>query len=1185
MADSQIAPGYPFGATTSSKSFVIVLVCIIALILLSAFHILMKRWRDEKDAAMRQRAVLAAPTMPIAVDPMTELFFRSTTSLSITDVAQPPPPAYTPKDQHLEFADDPPPPPFSPSIPSTSFLTTPQRAARPDHTVNSGTREPLLGHSNGSSHQDSSSGGFAFTVEDLGPLTDPTGPKLPRDLGGIDKLCLGLRVDPKVGLNSDEADDDSVGNSGNAKFAARSKAFGSNILPEAQSASFFSLVKKAYNDRTLILLSIAALVSLAVSIYEDYGPHHPEDEPRVGWVEGAAILAAVAAVVFTNAINDYQKERQFRKLNAKKDDRSVKLLRDGREQEVNVKLVQVGDIMLMEPGDLLAVDGVIIKSYNITCDESSATGESDALKKDADENCYVISGSKVLDGSGSMLVTAVGTNSFFGKTMMAMRESSPEETPLQIKLDHLAESIAKLGMAAAVAMLVSLVVKYFVQKSLSEDPFPSGADVFSDMVKIVIQAITIVVVAVPEGLPMAVTLALAYATTQMLKDNNLVRVLSACETMGNATTVCSDKTGTLTQNKMTIVEGTLSLLTFSGQDAAKSWKRDVRPEVANIVIEGIALNSSAFEDKDENGNLAFIGSKTESALLGFIKFLGASYSNIRSDIKVVKMYPFSSAKKTMACVVEMPQGREKYRLYVKGASEIVLGSCTHYVDSEGETRPLDENSRSKFDQIISQYADKALRTIALSYRDVSSSEFKKFSDEESPNAKLICLGIVGIQDPLRPGVIESVRDFAKAGVTVRMITGDNIQTARAIAKNAGILINGGLAMTGPEFRALSKEEQTEAVKRLQVLARSSPTDKTIVVRRLQELGEVVAVTGDGTNDGPALKMADVGFSMGITGTEVAKEASAIVLMDDNFSSILKALMWGRAVNDSVRKFLQFQLTVNITAVVLSFVSAIFSEDNQSVLSAVQLLWVNLIMDTLAALALATEPPSADVLDRLPTSKRASLINFNMWKMILGQAIFQIALNLALLRFGAQLFHLQAQDGTLSRENLSVLRSMIFNTFVFLQVFNELNCRRIDDSLNIFKNLHNNKIFILVQVIVIGFQFVIIQYGGQAFKTVPLTGQQWLITIAIGSLSLPVGLFLRLLPESLIPESVISHTPEERQPLVSTARMRWEGATSQIANQGRFFEAIRKKKNVRRQKDDDAAKSSLWHKYGAIGSGN
>ncbi|KAF9581818.1 hypothetical protein BGW38_001037 [Lunasporangiospora selenospora] len=1024
----------------------------------------------------------------------------------------------------------------------------------------SASHEPLLGSRAGNG---SATLTFAYTVADLAPLTDPTSPKLPRELGGTAKICDGLRVDPKVGLHSDETGADSIGHSDHTKFEARTKAFGRNILPTVKSASFWELVLKAYNDRTLILLSIAAFVSLGVSVYEDYGPHHKPGEPRVGWP------------------SHYQKERQFRKLNAKKDDRCVKLLRDGREQEVNVKEIVVGDVLLMEPGDLLAVDGIVLSSHNITCDESSATGESDAMKKDTEEHCYIISGSKVLDGTGRMLVTAVGPNSYFGTTMMAMREATPEETPLQIKLDILAESIAKLGMAAAIAMLMTLVVKYFVQLSLSNEEYPSGSEIFSDMVKIVIQAITIVVVAVPEGLPMAVTLALAYATTQMLKDNNLVRVLSACETMGNATTVCSDKTGTLTQNKMTVVQGTLSLKSFTTQEKVKDWKAEVTPEVAQIIIEGIALNSSAFEDKDERGNLAFIGSKTESALLGFIKSLGASYSNIRADVKLAKVYPFSSLKKTMSCVAETPEGPEKYRLYVKGASEIVLRGCTHFVDAEGQVKSLDDTSRARIEQIIGRYADQALRTIALSYRDVSASEFKKFSDEDAPSNKLVCLGVVGIMDPLRPGVVESVKSFEKAGVTVRMITGDNLQTARAIATNAGILKTGGLAMTGPDFRKLSKEKQIEAMTRLQVLARSSPTDKTIVVRCLQELGEVVAMTGDGTNDGPALKMADVGFSMGITGTEVAKEASAIVLMDDNFSSILKSLMWGRAVNDSVRKFLQFQLTVNITAVVLSFISAVTSENNESVLSAVQLLWVNLIMDTLAALALATEPPSPDVLKRMPTSKKAPLINFNMWKMILGQAIFQIVVNLGLLWYGGRLFHLQNPDGTITDENMIVLRTMIFNTFVFLQVFNELNCRRIDDSLNVFKNLHNNKIFIIVQVIVLGCQFVIVEFGGKAFKTTPLTGNQWLVTLLIGSLSLPVGLCLRLLPKHLVPEKVISHESEERQPLVKSATLGWEGITQHAAIQSNLFDSIRKPKHGghrRHDQEDDKAGHRLWNKF-------
>ncbi|KAF9174237.1 hypothetical protein BGX21_000747 [Mortierella sp. AD011] len=1047
----------------------------------------------------------------------------------------------------------------------------------------SSSSEPLLGYRNGSSsYEEANAEGFTLTAQDLAELTDPTNPKPPRQLGGIITICKALKVDPKIGLLSDEAGAVSVGNSDQPRFAARSKAFGRNILPPVKSASFFDLVYAACNDRTLIMLSIAAVVSLGVGIYEDYGPHHIPGDVRVRWVEGVAILAAIAAVVLTNAINDYQKDKQFRKLNAKKENRYVKLFRDGREQEVNVKEVQVGDIMVLEPGDLLSVDGIILTSHNIICDESSATGESKALKKDPEDHCYLISGSKILDGSGTMLVTSVGAHSFYGRTMMALRQASPEETPLQIKLDSLAESIAKLGMAAAIAMLVTLVVKYFVEKAISHNPFPPGGIIFSDMIRIIIQAITIVVVAVPEGLPMAVTLALAYATTQMLKDNNLVRVLSACETMGNATTVCSDKTGTLTQNKMTVVEGMIGMRQFDLHSNAKLWMSEIQPDIVELVIEGIAVNSSAFEDKDENGNLAFIGSNTESALLGLIKSLGASYSSIRSETNTIRIYPFSSARKSMSTVVESPRGKEPYRIYVKGASEIVLGSCSCYIDSHGDTKPLDDETRAEIGMTINEYADKALRTISLSYRDISSSELKSLSDSETPDVSLTFLGVVGIQDPLRPGVVESVREFAKAGVTVRMITGDNINTARAIAKNAGILIKGGLAMTGPEFRALSKQEQTEAAKRLQVLARSSPTDKTIVVRRLQELGEIVAVTGDGTNDGPALKMADVGFSMGVTGTEVAKEASAIVLMDDNFSSILKSLMWGRAVNDSVRKFLQFQLTVNITAVVLSFISAVTSADNQSVLSAVQLLWVNLIMDTLAALALATEPPSVDVLHRYPTSRKAPLVTFRMWKMIIGQSIFQIALNLALLQYGADIFHLKSQDGTMTREHTLTLHTMIFNVFVFLQVFNEFNCRRIDGVLNVFRNIKNDVIFIMVQVFVVVGQVVIVQFGGQAFKTTPLTLGQWAVTVPMGSLSLPVGVFLGLLPRRLIPEACMPNEPEEyHQALINPARLHWEGAANQALIQSNFFEAIRKTKPVARSNSSDSlVKDSLWKKsYG------
>jgi Ca2+-transporting ATPase len=503
------------------------------------------------------------------------------------------------------------------------------------------------------------------------------------------------------------------------------------------------------------------------------------------------------------------------------------------------------------------------------------------------------------------------------------------------------------------------------------------------------------------------------------------------------------------------------------------------------------------------------------------------------------VYPFASQKKTMTTVIEInnPTGDAGYRVHVKGASEIVLGHCTHYVDANGTTQPLSKDMKQQFDITISRFADQALRTICIAYHDVTKAEFDEFVAEDPPNEKLVCLGIFGIQDPLREGVVESVEVFRRAGVFVRMITGDNIQTAKAIAKNAGILTAGGVAMTGPEFRALDHETQMAKLPRLQVLARSSPTDKTIVVSCLKEQGDVVAVTGDGTNDGPALKLADVGFSMGIAGTEVAKEASSIILMDDNFNSIVSALKWGRAVNDSVRKFLQFQLTVNITAVVLSFSSAVISDDNESVLTAVQLLWVNLIMDTLAALALATEPPRKELLNRLPTAKTASLINFHMWKMILGQALFQIIVNLTLIHLAPAVFHLSD-----SKHDKAVMRTIVFNTFVFLQVFNELNCRRIDEHLNVFTNILHNYIFIIVQVVVIISQCFIVEFGGVAFSTTPLTWYQWLATVIIGSLSLPIGIVIRLLPNVGVPEHLLN---EYHKPKVTYGQMQWETLRTRV----------------------------------------
>lgn len=828
---------------------------------------------------------------------------------------------------------------------------------------------------------------FAFSPGQLTKLINPKSLAAFYALGGLDGLEKGLRSDRQSGLSMDESHLDGrvafedvkthskpngnmngVADSKMKKaeangaavapkltgdsFADRRRVFGDNRIPEKKAKNIFQLAWIAYNDKILILLTIAAVISLSLGLYETFGQKHEPGEPKVAWVEGVAIMVAILIVVVVGALNDWQKERQFVKLNKKKEDRVVKVIRSGQVQEVSVYDVLVGDVMRLEPGDLIPVDGILIEGHGVKCDESSATGESDIIKKQAASDVYraiearqdvrkldpfILSGAKVAEGMGSFMVTAVGVHSGYGKTMMSLR-TEMEATPLQSKLNKLAEQIAKLGGAAALLLFVILLIKFLVALRNNRGTPAQKGQQFS---KILITAVTVVVVAVPEGLPLAVTLALAFATTRMLKDNNLVRVLRACETSGNATTVCSDKTGTLTQNKMTVVAGCLgataqfgdrttltpSTSGLSDDSRAPVGDKDVRditptelvatlaPDVKTIFKDSIALNSTAFEG-EEDGKPAFIGSKTETALLNLARnFLGMDSINLeRSNANIVQLVPFDSGRKCMATVVRLPSGR--HRMYVKGASEIMLARCTKIVADP--TKGLDvvamtEEDADLLGRTINAYASRSLRTIGLIYRDYEQwppagariiEDDKTKANFDDVFKDMVFLAVVGIQDPLREGVREAVRACQNAGVFVRMVTGDNVMTARAIAEDCGIFTKGGIVMEGPKFRKLSQLDMDKTIPRLQVLARSSPEDKRILVKRLKELGETVAVTGDGTNDAPALKTADVGFSMGIAGTEVAKEASAIILMDDNFASIVKAIMWGRAVNDAVRKFLQ-----------------------------------------------------------------------------------------------------------------------------------------------------------------------------------------------------------------------------------------------------------------------------------------
>ncbi|KAJ2778880.1 plasma membrane calcium [Coemansia javaensis] len=1283
-------------------------------------------------------------------------------------------------------------------------------------------------------------------------------------------------------------------------YRDRVGAFGVNLLPPTKSRSFLGLVWDALHDKMLILLIVAAVVSLGIGIYQDVRVtgDPTEDGQDVHWVEGFAIIVAIAVVTLVASINDYQKEKQFRKLNAKKNDRRVRVTRAGQERLVSTNCILVGDIMHVEPGDILCADAVVISSSNLKCDESTVTGESDPMKKcslegaerlhadaksrrkqrraelrskrleqrasvaraadgkpdeiqvldpqsesgaDAEDSTgdegagaqalvagdgaedgekaaalllpppqpekpaqaeagrrarggaarradpFLISGSRVLEGVGTCVVVAVGQSSFYGRTMMSLRTKS-EPTPLQAKLNGLAELIAKLGGAAGLLMLISLIIKYAVKIGRNEVK-RDATSIVDSIVRIIISAVTVVVVAVPEGLPLAVTLALAFATTRMVKDHCFVRVLASCETMGNASTICSDKTGTLTQNRMTVVAGCLgdqyqfssyppgtsemqrrrakqppadglvtdmtgravppekavmptlletesrrqrrlrsrrqrqqrrrmfraeasgfsssSALTptpeLSPSSSGLSDISDYSEEDDDLVVptaelaeeapqaiislchDAIAVNSTAFipaEDpaaagggdsgdellgsgnrkkaplwrrllrrsrpaaadpvgsEESQGGAAgaassadkFTGSKTETALLAWSELLGApSYSQLRErDVdEHVQIWPFSSERKAMSTLVKIRRredGRTVWRLYVKGAPEVVIQSCRWIVDvdgafqsqdhnevlndqpaaslrapsaaDEGETTtplsfradipqinldhgsdseddgpaespaaplrtpyllsahysgshnagsdttdvsdgapaaagfprdfahnpaipvlPLDEETLRDLRRTVSDYASRALRTIGMAYRDFDSFDEAQLARHESDAewrdaVGLVCLGVFAIEDPLRDGVTDAVRRCQSAGIVVRMVTGDNMLTARAIATQCGIFTPGmgGIILEGPKFRRLSPAQMDFIVPRLQVLARSSPEDKRILVEWLRTHGEVVAVTGDGTNDGPALKAANVGFSMGIAGTEVAKEASSIVLMDDNFKSIVRACLWGRMVNDAVKKFLQFQLTVNVTAVLIAFVSSIADSEEKSVFTAVQLLWINLIMDTFAALALATDPPSADLLDRYPEREGSPLITFTMWKHILGQSILQVVVCFLTLYAADDIFKLHTVENS---RDMVVLRTLVFNTFAWMQIFNEFNCRVLHNELNCFRGIHRNPFFIAIVLISVVGQVIIVQWGGAAFQTVALGAKYWGFSIAGGFLSLPVGLVLRLVPDQLI----------------------------------------------------------------------
>ncbi|KAG8439551.1 hypothetical protein GDO86_005665 [Hymenochirus boettgeri] len=1035
-------------------------------------------------------------------------------------------------------------------------------------------------------------GEFGITLEELRTLMELRSTdalqKIQERYGDVYGICSRLKTSPHEGLSGNPAD-----------LERRQEVFGKNFIPPKKPKTFLQLVWEALQDVTLIILEIAAIISLGLSFYRPPGGDNElcgeasgaveEEEGEAGWIEGGAILVSVVCVVLVTAFNDWSKEKQFRGLQSRiEQEQKFTVVRGGQVIQIPVADIVVGDIAQIKYGDLLPADGVLIQGNDLKIDESSLTGESDHVKKTLEKDPLLLSGTHVMEGSGKMVVTAIGVNSQTGIifTLLGAGENEEEKekkdkkskkqdgtienrnkakaqdgaamemqplksedggdgddkkktslpkkekSVLQGKLTKLAVQIGKAGLVMS-AITVIILVLYFVINTFWVQKRPWLAECtpiyVQYFVKFFIIGVTVLVVAVPEGLPLAVTISLAYSVKKMMKDNNLVRHLDACETMGNATAICSDKTGTLTMNRMTVVQAFINEKHYRKIPDAESMPENV----FDLLVTGISVNcaytSKILPPEKEGGLPRHVGNKTECALLGFLLDLKKDYQDVRNEIPeetLFKVYTFNSVRKSMSTVLKNPDG--SYRMFSKGASEIVLKKCFKILSVNGEAkifRPRDRDDMVK--RVIEPMASEGLRTICLAYRDFPAGEQEpEWENENDIVTGLTCIAVVGIEDPVRPEVPDAIRKCQRAGITVRMVTGDNINTARAIATKCGILHPGEdfLCVEGKEFNRRIRNEKGEIEQeridkiwpKLRVLARSSPTDKHTLVKGIIdstvcEQRQVVAVTGDGTNDGPALKKADVGFAMGIAGTDVAKEASDIILTDDNFSSIVKAVMWGRNVYDSISKFLQFQLTVNVVAVIVAFTGACITQD--SPLKAVQMLWVNLIMDTFASLALATEPPTESLLLRKPYGRNKPLISRTMMKNILGHAVYQLVVVFTLLFVGEKLFDIDSGRNAPLHAPPSQHYTIVFNTFVMMQLFNEINARKIHGERNVFEGIFNNVIFCSIVLGTFIIQIIIVQFGGKPFSCTELTVDQWLWSIFLGMGTLIWGQLVTTIPTS------------------------------------------------------------------------
>ncbi|MCO5583601.1 hypothetical protein L7F22_037514 [Adiantum nelumboides] len=910
---------------------------------------------------------------------------------------------------------------------------------------------------------------FAITTKQLEAIQENS--ELLKRLNGTQGIAKKLDVHSlEYGITGTEDD-----------LQERIREFGHNKYDKSPSRSYLLYLWDACQDLTLAILTVCAVIALAVGI--------PTEGLSQGWYDGVGILVSVVLIVFFTATSDYRQSLQFQLLENEKKKIGVEVIRGGVRTKTSIFDLVVGDVVHLSTGDQIPADGLFVSGYSLTVDQSSLNGESEPVFP-SHEKPSLFSGTMIQNGSGRMLVTSVGMRTEWGKLMSKLSEGGDNETPLQVRLNGVATTVGKIGLLFALLTFSVLIIRFLVAR-LAEGFKHWKMLYLMNIVDYFAIAVTILVVAVPEGLPLAVTLSLAYAMKQMMDDKALVRNLAACETMGSATYICSDKTGTLTTNQMVVVK----IYACGQHNYPENVLKSLGGMAWELLIESLFLNTTG-DIVELNDEHEVYGSPTEAALLNLGLALGGHYSEVRSACGLVKVAPFSSFEKKMSVLVRKRDGR--HRSFCKGAPEIVLRACSHLMDESGISKPLNVLEKQKLQEVIQAYAQEALRTLCLAYVDHEGVPDGK---EVCPDTGLTLVAIIGIKDPVRPGAKDAVDLCVKAGIKVCMVTGDNLETAKAIARECHILTD-GLAVEGPVFRQWSSAEKTEKLTRIQVIARSSPNDKFMLVQLLKERQEVVAVTGDGTNDAPALHAADIGLAMGISGTEVAKSTADVIILDDKFSSVINVVKWGRSVYTNIQNFVQFQLTVNVVALTINFVSACVTGD--APLTAVQLLWINLIMDTLGALALATEAPYDALMERPPVGRQGSFITNVMWRNILGQAVYQLIV-LWVLQFSGKTILGISDDSS-----DEVLNTVIFNSFVFCQVFNEINSREME-KLNVFSSLLTNNLFLLVLIFTVSFQVVIVEYLGTFASTVPLSLKHWAISVGLGFCSLIVAMVVKLLP--------------------------------------------------------------------------